>query len=216
MISLRAQRRGLLVVLDGVGTCTRLSTRDDAHEPDGGVAGIDIGVPLGARVDRVLAGCQARGALVAIDLQEPFGDDDQLVPPDGIRLGVVPLAHAQCPHPQLRFFCGRRRAQEGSRAVGGVPRHLVDRPPGALGGASCLIQITMNWAQRSVSPTRATIIYAGEPVWAGIIGRIAGERLAPVAILGAVFIVVGSLVSELRPRNSSVDDPHTEETAEVR
>lgn len=41
-------------------------------------------------------------------------------------------------------------------------------PAVGLGAASCLIQATMNWAQKSVSPTRATIIYAGEPVWAGI------------------------------------------------
>ncbi len=46
-----------------------------------------------------------------------------------------------------------------------------------LGAASALIQVTMNWAQRSVSPVRATVIYAGEPVWAGIVGRLAGERL---------------------------------------
>ena len=45
-----------------------------------------------------------------------------------------------------------------------------------LGAASALIQVTMNWAQRSVSPTRATVIYAGEPVWAGVVGRIGGER----------------------------------------
>ncbi|MDD0857998.1 DMT family transporter [Arthrobacter alpinus] len=43
-----------------------------------------------------------------------------------------------------------------------------------LGLASCVIQLTMNWAQKSVDPTRATIIYTGEPVWAGVIGRIAG------------------------------------------
>lgn len=72
----------------------------------------------------------------------------------------------------------------------------------ALGAASCLIQLTMNWAQRSVSPTRATIIYAGEPVWAGIVGRIAGERLPAIAILGAAFIVAGAVVSELNPRKS--------------
>jgi drug/metabolite transporter (DMT)-like permease len=47
----------------------------------------------------------------------------------------------------------------------------------ALGLASALIQFVMNWAQRVVDPSRAAIIYAGEPVWAGIIGRIAGERL---------------------------------------
>jgi drug/metabolite transporter (DMT)-like permease len=69
-----------------------------------------------------------------------------------------------------------------------------------LGAASCLIQLTMNWAQRSVSPTRATVIYASEPVWAGIVGRIAGERLPGLAILGAALILVGVLVSELKPR----------------
>ena len=70
----------------------------------------------------------------------------------------------------------------------------------ALGSVSCIIQFTMNWAQRSVSPTKATIIYAGEPVWAAVIGRIAGERLAPIAVAGAVFIMVGALVSELKLR----------------
>jgi drug/metabolite transporter (DMT)-like permease len=44
-----------------------------------------------------------------------------------------------------------------------------------LGIFSAIIQVTMNWAQRSVSPTRATVIYTGEPVWAGIFGRIAGS-----------------------------------------
>ncbi|WON78286.1 DMT family transporter [Serratia sp. UGAL515B_01] len=69
-----------------------------------------------------------------------------------------------------------------------------------LGIASALIQLTMNWAQRSVSPTRATVIYAGEPVWAGIVGRIAGERLPGMALIGAALIVLGVVVSELRIR----------------
>jgi drug/metabolite transporter (DMT)-like permease len=67
-----------------------------------------------------------------------------------------------------------------------------------LGAASCLIQLTMNWAQKSVSPTRATIIYAGEPVWAGVIGRIAGERLPALALVGGGLVVLGILASELR------------------
>lgn len=75
-----------------------------------------------------------------------------------------------------------------------------------LGIASALIQLTMNWAQKSVSPTRATIIYASEPVWAGIIGRIAGDRLPPLAILGGVFIIAGVIVSELNPRRRSHGD----------
>lgn len=68
-----------------------------------------------------------------------------------------------------------------------------------LGLASCVIQLTMNWAQRSVSPTKATLIYAAEPVWGGVFGRLAGERLAPLALLGAACIVVGALISELKP-----------------
>ena len=55
----------------------------------------------------------------------------------------------------------------------------------ALGASSCLIQLTMNWAQRSVSPTRATIIYSAEPVWGGVIGRLAGDRLPALALAGA-------------------------------
>ncbi|WP_338562727.1 DMT family transporter [Erwinia sp. E_sp_B04_7] len=67
-----------------------------------------------------------------------------------------------------------------------------------LGVASAVIQVTMNWAQRSVSPTRATVIYAGEPVWAGIVGRIAGERLPAAALVGGAMILAGVLVSELK------------------
>lgn len=68
-----------------------------------------------------------------------------------------------------------------------------------LAAMSALIQLTMNWAQKSVSPTRATIIYTGEPVWAGIVGRVAGERLPATAFLGALFIIGGILVAELKP-----------------
>lgn len=67
-----------------------------------------------------------------------------------------------------------------------------------LGIFSTIIQVVMNWAQRSVSPTRATVIYTGEPVWAGIFGRMAGERLPMLALLGAAFIIAGVLVSELK------------------
>ena len=68
-----------------------------------------------------------------------------------------------------------------------------------LGIASAGIQLAMNWAQRTVSPTRATVIYAGEPVWAGIVGPIAGERLPVAALIGAALIVAGVIVSEMRP-----------------
>ncbi|MDF9757738.1 DMT family transporter [Pseudomonas hunanensis] len=69
-----------------------------------------------------------------------------------------------------------------------------------LGAMSAVIQVAMNWAQKSVSPTRATLIYAGEPVWAGIVGRVAGERLPGVALIGGVLIVLAVVVSELKIR----------------
>ena len=67
-----------------------------------------------------------------------------------------------------------------------------------LGASSAAIQLAMNWAQKSVSPTRATLIYAGEPVWAGIVGRVAGERLPAIALLGAALIVVAVVIGELK------------------
>lgn len=64
---------------------------------------------------------------------------------------------------------------------------------------SAIIQLAMNWAQKSISPTRATLIYAGEPVWAGIVGRLAGEHLSPLALLGGALILIGIVVAELQP-----------------
>ena len=84
-------------------------------------------------------------------------------------------------------------------AVPGFSWLLIGSAVG-LGLVSALIHLTMNWAQQSVSPTRATLIYATDPIWAGIIGRIAGDRLPATALLGAAFIVAGILASELRPR----------------
>ena len=76
-----------------------------------------------------------------------------------------------------------------------------------LGLASCIIQVTMNWAQKSISPTRSTIIYAGEPVWAGVIGRIAGERLPALALVGAALIIASVIISELKlARTSTAGD----------
>ncbi len=82
----------------------------------------------------------------------------------------------------------------GERAI--VPSGFFLAGALALGAASALIQSVMNWAQKTVSPTRATVIYAGEPVWAGLIGRLAGERLPWLALVGAVLIVVGILIGK--------------------
>lgn len=68
-----------------------------------------------------------------------------------------------------------------------------------LGLATSGIQLAMNWAQKTINPTRATLIYAGEPVWGGIVGRLGGDRLPPLSFVGAGLIVIAVIVSELKP-----------------
>ncbi len=70
-----------------------------------------------------------------------------------------------------------------------------------MGLATALIQIAMNWAQKTVPATRATIIYAMEPVWAGLVGALAGEQLGIMAISGAALIVASVLISQLGGRS---------------
>lgn len=82
-------------------------------------------------------------------------------------------------------------------------------PAAALGVMSMLIQLTMNWAQQHVSATRATIIYSAEPVWAGCIGWVAGDKLPWFAFVGAALIVAGVLVSEIKASSSVVTDTST-------
>jgi drug/metabolite transporter (DMT)-like permease len=70
----------------------------------------------------------------------------------------------------------------------------------AFGLVTAVIQVAINWAQRSVSPTRATVIYAGEPVWAALVGQLAGERLTTSSMAGGVLIVLAVLVSGIGKR----------------
>jgi drug/metabolite transporter (DMT)-like permease len=64
-----------------------------------------------------------------------------------------------------------------------------------LGIASAGLQISVNWAQRSVPPARATLIYTMEPVWAALFGAIAGERMGLSALAGGGLILASLLVS---------------------
>lgn len=63
---------------------------------------------------------------------------------------------------------------------------------------TALIQYAMSWAQQAVSATRATLIYSLEPVWAGLVGWIAGERLGWLGLSGGALIVLGILAPEFR------------------
>jgi drug/metabolite transporter (DMT)-like permease len=76
-----------------------------------------------------------------------------------------------------------------------------------MAAASAAIQLAMNWAQKTVSPTRATVIYAGEPVWAGLFGRLAGEILTARALFGGALIVIAVIVSQWRSRSGKGENP---------
>ncbi len=76
---------------------------------------------------------------------------------------------------------------------------LLSIAPG-LGLASAVIQYVMNWAQRSVNPSQAAIIYAGEPVWAATVRAYLQENASTMALLGGLLVVFGIMISEWKPK----------------
>jgi drug/metabolite transporter (DMT)-like permease len=64
-----------------------------------------------------------------------------------------------------------------------------------LGLASAGLQISVNWAQRYVPPAQATLLYTLEPLWAGLFGAMAGERMGPLGLAGAGLILASLAVS---------------------
>ncbi|RYG31746.1 EamA family transporter, partial [bacterium] len=78
-----------------------------------------------------------------------------------------------------------------------LPAMVIAGGLGVLGTAGALY--AMNWAQRTVSPTKATLIYALEPVFAAFIGAAAGERLGLWSLGGGALVVLGAIVGELLP-----------------
>ena len=61
------------------------------------------------------------------------------------------------------------------------------------------VQFGIGWALKYVSAIRATLIYALEPVFAGIIGWLAGERLGLSELTGAALIVGAVLLTAWKP-----------------
>ena len=61
-------------------------------------------------------------------------------------------------------------------------------------------QIVINWAQKTVSPTKAVLIYTLEPVFAGIIGWLVGEKIGLMAAFGGVLVVASVIISSWLPR----------------
>ncbi|MCU4158880.1 DMT family transporter [Acidiphilium sp. AL] len=67
-----------------------------------------------------------------------------------------------------------------------------------LGLVTAFIMVAQNWAQRSVPANRATLIYAMEPVWAGLIGAAFGEMFAAAQVFGGAMIVGSVVLSQWR------------------
>lgn len=68
----------------------------------------------------------------------------------------------------------------------------------ALTGIGCsAIAFSLSvWAQRTIDPSRASLLNLLEPVVAGIIGYAVGERLGGVGYLGATLILAAIVVAE--------------------
>ena len=63
--------------------------------------------------------------------------------------------------------------------------------------ASALAYLIQTWAQRSISAARTALIYAMEPVFAGLFGYLlAGDRLGALGWAGCGVILAGIVVSE--------------------
>jgi drug/metabolite transporter (DMT)-like permease len=63
--------------------------------------------------------------------------------------------------------------------------------------ASALAYLIQTWAQRSISAARTALIYAMEPVFAGLFGYLlAGDRLGSLGWAGCAVILAGIVVSE--------------------
>ena len=76
-------------------------------------------------------------------------------------------------------------------------------------GATAVAVLCMVWAQRVVPPTRTAIILLMEPVFAALLGYVAGERLGGRGLLGAVLILAAVLWTELvRDRRGEQPQPH--------
>lgn len=75
--------------------------------------------------------------------------------------------------------------------------------------------LVQSWAQQFTPPTHTALIFATEPVFAGITSYILlGERLGWRAGLGAVLILAGVLISELRG-SASQPEPSAQPEASI-
>jgi drug/metabolite transporter (DMT)-like permease len=63
-------------------------------------------------------------------------------------------------------------------------------------GCSAVAFSLSTWAQRSIDPSRASLLNLLEPIVAGVVGYLIGERLGLAGYVGAALILAGILVAE--------------------
>jgi len=64
-----------------------------------------------------------------------------------------------------------------------------------LGVFSAFLQPAMNYAMKTVSATRSTILFASEPIWAAVSGYFMGEVFTAPQAVGATLIILSVLLS---------------------
>ena len=69
----------------------------------------------------------------------------------------------------------------------------------ALAMIVAFVQFGIGWALKYLSALRATLTYSLEPVFAGIIGWLAGEQMGLTEISGAVLIISAVMLSAWKP-----------------
>ena len=56
------------------------------------------------------------------------------------------------------------------------------------------------WAQRTIDPTRAGVIFALEALFGALAGHfLAGEQFTQIALIGAWLMIIGMALAEIKP-----------------
>lgn len=76
--------------------------------------------------------------------------------------------------------------------------------------ASAVAFAVQTYAQRTLSPTKTALILIMEPVFGGVFGYFAGERLGVSGVVGSALIFLGMLVAEVLGLMRGPGEPHVE------
>ncbi|MCA1712047.1 MAG: DMT family transporter [Actinobacteria bacterium] len=70
--------------------------------------------------------------------------------------------------------------------------------------ATALAFVVQTWAQAHLPPTRAAVVMTMEPVFGGLFAvGLAGERLGPRTLLGALLVLAAMVLTEVGPRRGA-------------